>query len=422
MDILARSSLANQIRSPFLRLPEKVVAIILESLDLDTILRLRHTCRIFMVLFSTKKSFQRHHLTPEQDKERHTKTALIWAVPEVFFPKQAANWFGPLCAHCSRKRKNDVFGKELLLKLPSLYCSRCRKDHTEMHFSTWQRDVRDPNERICIGHEGYFNLCDHVTMTWHQVRSLEHATNDKLAVCRRHLHDSTPSCGDAMCPWDEVHAIPYFTLERRTNKMFLQLSYSEHITVKRAPSSKMCAESLRVALEKMNDHMELAKWMPCARPVAGNILRAIDPNMCDCVDWHGTDSRRISWQLCPDPAKVLREPPHEDSYTSSRARCNGFKHGFRTEYTGAQLAVTVIACRGRDDFLVISQRATYDISEACGPGWGFLVSGQSFYKREDKDTHGVTWCDVSECGVSRLLKNNMHMKNIEARIKAKQHN
>ncbi|KAM3503925.1 hypothetical protein MY11210_008534, partial [Beauveria gryllotalpidicola] len=138
-DILVQNAYKNQIWSPLLRLSDKTLIVLMNLLDLDSLLRLRHTSRIFMWLFSSEAAFKKYHLTPEEDKDRFEDTARIWTPPLAWFQNQAASSFGRMCAECATKRKGDIFGKALLKSMPELYCSRCRTKHKIMHFSEDQR-------------------------------------------------------------------------------------------------------------------------------------------------------------------------------------------------------------------------------------------------------------------------------------------
>ncbi|KAM3521765.1 hypothetical protein MY4038_008920 [Beauveria bassiana] len=76
-DILVQNAYRNQIWSPLLRLPDKTLIVLMKSLDLDSLLRLRHTSRIFIWLFSRDAGFKQYHLTPEEDEDRFHDTARI---------------------------------------------------------------------------------------------------------------------------------------------------------------------------------------------------------------------------------------------------------------------------------------------------------------------------------------------------------
>ncbi|KAM3428310.1 hypothetical protein MY4824_008921 [Beauveria thailandica] len=414
-DILVQNAYKNQIWSPLLRLPDKTLIALMKSLDLDSLLRLRHTSRIFMWLFSSDAGFKQYHLTPEEDKDRFYDTARIWTPPSSWFKNQAASPFRGMCQQCATTRKGHVFGKALLKSMPELYCSRCHTKHRSMHFSRGQRLLPEKSERICIGHEGYFVLCDHVTATWHQVISKEH---DPLSAvrCRSQEH-SHPSlrCDIETCA---LHESPSFYVARHDKHgLYMSVLQTRHMFIKRLPSGKMCAESLRRTLEEKPRGMSTTSWMPVSWPVAGNPLRIFDPNLCDCVEWRGSspEAKRMRWPICPDPARPWRSAADERFYVSTEPRCSKHAHNILASFTDAKAEIWVQPCQGRDDLLVLFQRATYYISEACGSGWQDMVYNQSYDMEFDDKMRGVTWCPNQTCAVSNLLRSNKHLWNMESR-------
>ncbi|KAM3428298.1 hypothetical protein MY4824_008909 [Beauveria thailandica] len=311
-DILVQNAYKNQIWSPLLRLPDKTLIALMKSLDLDSLLRLRHTSRIFMWLFSSDAGFKQYHLTPEEDKDRFYDTARIWTPPSSWFKNQAASPFRGMCQQCATTRKGHVFGKALLKSMPELYCSRCHTKHRSMHFSRGQRLLPE----------------------------------------------------------------------------------------KKKPRG-----------------MSTTSWMPVSWPVAGNPLRIFDPNLCDCVEWRGSspEAKRMRWPICPDPARPWRSAADERFYVSTEPRCSKHAHNILASFTDAKAEIWVQPCQGRDDLLVLFQRATYYISEACGSGWQDMVYNQSYDMEFDDKMRGVTWCPNQTCAVSNLLRSNKHLWNMESR-------
>ncbi|TQV94371.1 hypothetical protein IF1G_07250 [Cordyceps javanica] len=92
-DILFQTAYKNQIWSPLLRLPDKLLVLLMKSLDLDTLLRLRHTSRVFMWLFNSEAAFEKYHLKLQQDNDRFNDTARVWTPPSAWFKDQAISGF-----------------------------------------------------------------------------------------------------------------------------------------------------------------------------------------------------------------------------------------------------------------------------------------------------------------------------------------
>lgn len=397
----------------------------MKTIDLDSLLRLRHTSRIFMWLFSTESVFERYHMTWQQDDDRHVDTALVWTPPSSFFEAQAASQFGRMCSRCYSKRKGDVFGKALLDDMPMLYCSRCRKKHTIIHFSRVQRQLPETSERICIGHEGFFYICHHIVpMTWHQIASLEHDQTPgpnpddmvPIAECSQYIHFVKELiCNVESCARGRAPSV--FVDRDEKQRLFMEIWVQRHISIKRLPSGKICANSLRKALEQEIPGKEMLSWMPQSWPVAGNPLRAFDPNICDCVEWHSSslDARHVRWPMCPDPRSLDLPWVDADSLAGTEGRCSSFDHRAKTVYAGAEGVIRFERCKDREDLLVLFQSARYFIDDACGSGWENILYGPSYTNPNEDDMQGITWCPHPTCAVSTLLKRDRHLRSIETR-------
>lgn len=157
----------------------------MRRMDLEEILRLRHTSRVFMRLFNDR-TFEPHHLTAKQDFKRFCDTARLWAVPAEFFPGQKMLLSVPLCDACSAKRQEDHLGRPLLAKMDSLYCSGCRATHRDMHFSALQRGEKNDDARVCLGHEGAVSPCSHLSASLVQVKARANRTPWECCCVLRH--------------------------------------------------------------------------------------------------------------------------------------------------------------------------------------------------------------------------------------------
>ncbi|KAK8143907.1 hypothetical protein G3M48_006564 [Beauveria asiatica] len=76
-DVLLNRIFYNQLNSPLARLPDHILVNIMRSSDLESLFRLRHTSRIFMILFSVNPAFKSLHLTSD-DHQRFYDTARLW--------------------------------------------------------------------------------------------------------------------------------------------------------------------------------------------------------------------------------------------------------------------------------------------------------------------------------------------------------
>ncbi|KAM3501089.1 hypothetical protein MY10362_005832 [Beauveria mimosiformis] len=149
-DVILNRIFRNQLNSPLARLPDHILVNIMRSSDLESLFRLRHTSRIFMILFSVNPAFKSLHLTSD-DHQRFYDTARLWEVPRTIIPTQQEAFFlepRHICQSCLKRRKGDPFGRTLLSSMPVLYCSGCRTTHREMHFSARMRNAIDDDRDI----------------------------------------------------------------------------------------------------------------------------------------------------------------------------------------------------------------------------------------------------------------------------------
>lgn len=255
----------------------------MESAGLTDLLRLRHTSRVFMRLFSQHKSFKRHHLTQADDCERYHDTTRIWAAPRCYFPHQTAHPTLSMCADCSKNRQGDILGRNLLQSMPHLYCSGCKTTHREMHF-TEDEQIAEDEERICIGHEGTLQVCKELMITLHQVVARCRRPGRAIACCNRaHGQCQTDKCDMSACPGDCKPTAACY--KENNGRLRLQLSFACHIAPVRLSNGKMCPHALRNSLRLAGGHVRLGTCWPRATPGSDSEIRAFDPNVCDCVDW-----------------------------------------------------------------------------------------------------------------------------------------
>ncbi|KAM3459571.1 hypothetical protein NHJ6243_006773 [Beauveria neobassiana] len=160
LDHLLRRIFENQLYSPLARLPDHILVNIMRSSDLKSLFRLRHTSRIFMILFSVNPAFKSLHLTSD-DHQRFYDTARLWGVPRRIIPTRQEAFFlesRRICQICLNSRRGDRLGRTLLSSMPVLYCSGCRTTHREMHFSARMRNAIDDDRDEMQAFDP--NVCD----------------------------------------------------------------------------------------------------------------------------------------------------------------------------------------------------------------------------------------------------------------------
>lgn len=421
-DILLHRILYNQGYSPLAGLPDHVLVNIMRFSNLESIARLRHTSRIFMILFSVDPAFKSLHLTSKEHR-RFYDTARLWEVPHSIIPTHREAFFlqyQPLCGSCLERRKGDPLGRTLLSSMPVLYCSGCRTSHREMHFSARMRKAMD-DDRLCIGHEGRLNVCNHISISLQQAK-VDAVSGAKSVSCP-FGHEKSRSCGSNTCPVDtrlQVHA--YYDEHRRLRIM---LSYASHIQVKRLQNGKICSLSLRKEFARAFPHEDIGSWYHMLTNSNCDEMRAFDPNLCDCVDYHQELARvplllrQRPIRVCPAPAIARwQEKAPEGGYVSETGRCAYMRHGFTFDGVGIQMHVDVLKCNdARREMLAIRKtlNCAIDLEAASSSGWGDLVYYTSLQMLTARESQILFFCPQQRCAVWRLQTFDLHLRAVEAK-------
>ncbi|CAK7210063.1 hypothetical protein SCUCBS95973_000665 [Sporothrix curviconia] len=171
LDMLAARGLYNASCSALCRLPEDVLARIMDHLDFIDMFFLRHTSRVFMRLFSTRNEFAAQR---DADAARKNSNSLYTAplpwLPPIFTTDARLRFnlrrrgydAGIKCAGCGGHniyRFYDMF----------MHCTKCDVDHPMSLFSG--NMIRSDSRaimlnRMCQAHEGHVRLCQHKTVDW----------------------------------------------------------------------------------------------------------------------------------------------------------------------------------------------------------------------------------------------------------------
>lgn len=409
MDTMVRRAYKNRVHSALLRLPERLLVRIMEEVDLDCLLRLRHTSRDFMRLFSSEPRFSHHHLAAEQASKRYQQTARIWTPPTAFFHDQALSALGPLCSACSEKRGGDVFGTELMRQMPSLHCSRCHVAHKVFHFSALERQETDDAQRICLGHQYPFRICSHSAQNIDQLIKFAKYRSNLLISCGKSHNEGRPRCEGVACFHDgQADFRCYLDIQ---NKPRLEVRFSAHVNFRRKASGRACPHNLRTELRELDRTETVGKWKGQHAFASADPLRAFDPNICDCVEWATpTQSLHSRWGLHPDGNVGWRESVLQGSYVQSRGRCAGRRHGFTTRYEGIKVDVDFFNCPHRTDLLIFQQKidCALDAAFAAGPGWGNLNTAITYRPTDDALICGTSGCPDENCALHKLAKYGKH--------------
>ncbi|KAK0725987.1 hypothetical protein B0H67DRAFT_572056 [Lasiosphaeris hirsuta] len=229
------------------------------------------------------------------------------------------------CKRClSTRQAPDWEARIAALTKTYLQCSGCNAEHPACLFSARQRNrTWGKSKRICIGHQGYMRLCEHVTVPWSSVvaeadrRLLPDATFSKgirttLAICKRSKHRR--SCGPrrtfhewfyrkltrreaqldrhiSCCPFEPTVLCsfqPSVAVPGPPNKCYLLVEpgWSGHLPLTMGLDDCFAAEDLEKGLWRLyreQGHFICSQLSP--GPVTGSGV--CDPNRCDCIRYEG---------------------------------------------------------------------------------------------------------------------------------------
>lgn len=401
----------NRYTSPLLRLPEDVLLLLMKTMPLDHVLRLRHVSRTFMRLFHLNPEFVRHHLTRKQDEKSYVFVTRIWAAPALSFKNQATSWVRSVCDDCiALQGSNPLLPEGTAMQL--LHCAGCCFPHTVTHFSPRQR-LQEDSERLCRAHERDYAVCRHQSLTLNQIQWQAKAGKEMTLVCCKDHESQAFQCNDAECTG---LIQPRVRIHTKEDLLYVEITILLHLPLKRLPSGKICGKNLREELLRLRAMENDRAWMPIFALAHGDVLRAFDPNMCDCVDWFGDEpqlsprcnsggipnngnggrssgTHRTELPLRPAAAVHWRKLAEAGYYTSTSGRCAYASHGYELKTRSFRGMVDVIPCRSSGDALVIVQKMLVglDPTRPVHTGLRFLL-----------DT--ATGCvSGANCGMEQLL-------------------
>ena len=215
----------------------------MRSSDLRSFERLRHTSRIFVILFSVNPAFTSLHLTSDEHR-RFYDTARLWEVPRSIIPThQEAFFLEPwsLCKSFLKRREGDQLERTLLSSMSVLYCSGWPTTHREMHFSASMWNAIN-DDRMCVWHEGRLIVYSHQAISLQQAK-LDAASGGRSLSCVFYHDTYRPICDSNTYPADNRPQVYAYCDEHR--KIRSMLSRTSRIKVKRLQNRKICPSSLR---------------------------------------------------------------------------------------------------------------------------------------------------------------------------------
>lgn len=407
--------------SPLMRLPDNLLVKIMKSTSSDSdTLALRHTSRTFMRLFSENQPFSELWDDGHAMKEGH-----VWTRPNKKYNGQG------IASFCSTCNVVDKTGEEVLQNMDLLYCSGCRADHTEMHFSRIQRQEID-EERVCIGRESRLRLCSHLSLSWSQVRVMASSGRDHRFGCNHASHDGL-SCPGKKCMLD---SFPMASVEMDDEDNYLiHLVNRSHIPFNKGPEGeKPFWAHVLLAISDSLGAADKQQMLPSAKFEGCDVMRVFDPNHCNCLNWDVRPEEQVTatnacfkWHLANTDCGNWRgeNMPEVDEYGGESSiaavdlptdRCFGKRHGFTKRMNGRIVNIDLLQCPDDSNMLVLQQSIIIKVQDPTDPGWEELMDGDMVFLQSDKKMRGKTWCDEKKCAVNYLKRSNRSLRVLEHMI------
>ncbi|KAM3499539.1 hypothetical protein MY10362_007203 [Beauveria mimosiformis] len=398
--------------SPLLGLPDSLLTKIMSFTNQNSLLRLRHTSRTFMRLFSSSDEFA--HLRIADCTEGTEFRANVWRIPNCTYPEQRESG---LCSSCEDIRG---YNEQTVVKnMTQLWCSRCHIPHSAMHFSSHERRNKPDSLRVCIGWAGHVKLCSDVFLNWDLVLALSDCTSDESngVGCNQH-DDHGWNCSRKKCTSE--NGLKFLVWPRLDGRYELQFTSTSHIPFNRGPSGEKPGwYGVFSALHEVKNPKDPYCFLASRRFEGCDPMRMFDPSLCNCLDWSllpsETDTNTqncFKWHLGGHNCRSWRwgADQERNEYAGAEMtecdpetdRCHGARHGFDAFMgPGRQVNVDFINCPDDGNLLVLVQCTTLIVEGPTDPNWVQLICPQSILQTRDTDMLGKTWCYSKDCAVSK---------------------
>lgn len=322
MDPLIAAGFHNLTCSPLCRLPEELLLDIMERLDLLSIQCLRRVSRLFLRLYSSPIFHSSHEMIKSYlathdhwDKPKY-QLRDVWCKHLAVLLKRDLTDY---CQDCQQTRTHPRWtATYVALTKVYLHCSGCQIDHPACLFSKTQRST-PPKARVCIGREGFIQLCQHQIITWEKViqtclQLINLNTGLVTVLLNACQHVSHFPAHHRNHPFLTNYQItcPNIAIGGAKNSLIsIQLLWHGHLYLptfgfdndgynKIATPSLLCQELKRFR------HGTAEFIVPEIYPGRRLEMNCFDPNRCSCLHYAGVEQLPKGWELIPSQELELR--------------------------------------------------------------------------------------------------------------------
>lgn len=397
MDPLVAAIYKNTVLNPLCRLPDEILLLIMGHLDDLALFCLRHSSRTFQRLFSSK-DFRQYHM----GSGRVWMDQKTWYNGEKPGEMLVRDRYCERCEYMHRVKHRDPRFQALIEQ--RLSCAPCKRTHPAALFSAAQRRAGD-SSRICIGHEGSFRVCDHVTLSWEDVEKWVTMFGDlekygfrttQGTLCDEPIHKYRCSKKSSYrARPDGLTGGIMLKMTRDQDELEFTVDWRNHTGLQGGTLS-----SIEVRKVLKTDQIAGARYLvPPLRPGDSATMAAFDPNSCSCIKYHGSD--RIPFELYP-PRKGSCRASKRGSRSLEAGSCHYTKlwpsHGGARDFTATRCPL-----RCGDIEFHYSTDVTLNVfgrkdGQVVDPVWYHVVNPESYGLAEDEESRHILWCPRKSCG------------------------
>jgi hypothetical protein len=335
MDPLIARAFHNQTQSAVCQLPEELLLDIMKLLELEDPASnqcLRRTCRLFLRLYSSMEFSEGHAIG---------STETIFSKPwsETNSQRCSLSQWASLrdqdvdgyCKDCQRGRQIGTWSNKLAwllsgnpdftrlrlnLKTEYYHCSRCHIMHPKCLFSHDQRlfsinhgaKFKPNKRRICIGHQGYIRLCQHVSIQWKDIAEMvsilavldtgDNVSKIELRVCSSLDHaprNHNPNSSHMHTSYMQ----PTIVIEGNNKRdIVVKLLWTGHLPLPKINNRQATPDFVSQHFTKFRQGAA-----ECIAPEIspGRLMEMVcfDINKCNCLHYAGLEMLSSQWKLAP---------------------------------------------------------------------------------------------------------------------------